>query len=135
MTVMKYGVYALVAVVFGVVLVGLLPGQLSNMVTPITQKSPPQGTESSGGGTLASGGSDPSRYNSSAGNGTTTSNWDTTTAASTANITATPKTGGEGSTLIHGVGDPYNDIKYYGMMGVGLAVSLGVYLLARRVSG
>ncbi len=136
MTAMKYSVYALVAVVFGVVLVGLLPGQLSNMAAPANQKSPLQGIESSGGGTLGTGGSYPSRYNDSVGNQTSSwvSNETVTTTGSTAGIPAKVVPSGSGA-IGEASSNAYTDLTYYGMMIVGLVVALGVYFISRRMLG
>ncbi len=138
MTAMKYGAYALVAVVFGVVLVGLLPGQLSNIAAPAPAML--QGAESSGGG--ATGGSTPSRSNVS-GNASVTSPFDTSTNSTISTGSSTAATsglkalsgGGEFVLRDSVVAEPYADLKYYGMMGIGVVVAFVVYLVARRISG
>jgi hypothetical protein len=137
LTVMKYGVYAVVAVVFGVVLVGLLPGQLSNMVASPSSGFLLQGVESTGGGAPAPGGSNPSRSNDSVGNETVTSG-NTITQPQGNVTTKTDTTTTPGEVTISGGGFPdgtYADAMYYGMMGVGFVIALSIYLLARRLSG
>jgi hypothetical protein len=41
---MRNGIYALLAVVVGVALIGVLPGQLSNMASPVMEVATLQGT-------------------------------------------------------------------------------------------
>lgn len=120
MTTMKNGLYALVAVLVGVMLVGLLPGQISNLTTSAVELTSLQGSKASGSYnvTVEGAGFTPSRSNSSGGNETVTSLGDTTTAASTVNATA-------GSA----------DLGYYSMMAAGFFVALGVYFVSRRMLG
>ena len=139
MTKMKNSLYALVAVLVGVMLVGLLPGQLSNLATSSVELNSLQGSKAPGNDnvTVEGPGFTPSRSNSSSGNETVTSLGETTTAASTANVTTGSKSdGSEGSEL--NVVEAYNssaDLSYYGMMSMGLIVALGVYLISRRMLG
>ncbi len=126
MTAMKNGVYALLAVVVGVTLVGLLPGQLSNLAAPNVVMTSLEGSKQAGGNATLSG-SVPSRSGESANatyEGTITS---TGQAADTNDgiefvVTAAPY-------------DPYADVMYYGMWGVGLIVALSVYFVAKRMLG
>ena len=145
MTAMKYGVYALVAVVFGVVLVGLLPGQLSNMTSAPTgllkggaedtNVTTPTGQDvTTLNGTIIT--SLPSRT----GNATLDSK-SAATAASEAQSKADAATAAASGVKTYSFeasypsSDPYADLMYYGMLGVGLIVAISAYLVARRVSG
>jgi hypothetical protein len=136
---MKNSLYALVAVLVGVMLVGLLPGQLSNLATSAVDLTTLQGSKAPGNSnvTVEGSGFTPSRSNSSSGNETVTSLGETTTAASTANATAGPKSDGSEGPVLNVV-EAYNpsaDLAYYGMMSVGLVMALGVYLISRRMLG
>ena len=119
MTTMKNSLYALVAVLVGVMLVGLLPGQLSNLATSAVELNSLQGSKAPGNDsvTVEGSGLTPSRSNSSSGSETVTD-------------------GSEGSEL--NVVEAYNpsaDLAYYSMMSVGLIVAIGVYLISRRMLG
>jgi hypothetical protein len=156
LTAMKYGVYALLAVVVGVMLVGLLPGQLSNLAAPTMEKSTLASTASSephtnqtvlGDTVTISGGG---FYNdtvissspSSTGNGSipffgivnATEGRSATSATSAATAAGTKSDAAQAAEIASaGYTDPYADLKYYGMMGVGLIVALAVYFAARRI--
>jgi hypothetical protein len=118
LTAMKYGVYALMAVIVGVMLVGMLPGQLSNLATPTHEISTLQGASKVNGNiTLSGSGSAPSRFNDS-----TVSN-DTAFSISRA-------TGAETAPSAY---NSLADGKYYGMMGLGFIVALTVYFVAKRM--
>jgi len=135
LTAMRYGVYALVAVVFGVVLVGLLPGQISDMASP-AQRTLLQGAEASGSGTMTTGGSIPSRYNMSVQNDTVTKATAATGSVAVAgSSTDAPSIASAPEPTQLVASDPYADLPYYGMMAVGLVVALGIYFAARRLSG
>ena len=133
MTAMRNGVYALLAVVVGVMLVGMLPGQLSNLAA---QQATPTFTLSSRG---------ESAPNATSTQGTTIKTY----GASNSSLTGAPFTTGDnvtssadaastaGATLVVGEGyiDPYADLRYYGFWGVGLVAALGVYFVAKRMLG
>lgn len=140
MTAMKNGLYALVALVVGVMLVGLLPGQLSNLAAPAGDLVSLQGSKETAprsyNTTVKGAGFTPSRANSSDGNETMILYADTTTAASPANATGTKSDGSEGAAFVLGeVYNPYTDIMYYGTMAAGLIVALGVYFVSKRMLG
>ncbi len=130
MTAMKNGVYVLLAVVAGVTLVGLLPGQLSNLAVPTVELASLQGSKEAAGNTTLSNGA-PSR-----GNGGANSTYED--AASSAAADAQAKSdASEGAIFVLGevAYDPFADIMYYGMWGVGLIVSLSIYFVAKRMLG
>jgi hypothetical protein len=129
LTAMKNGVYVLLAVVAGVTLVGLLPGQLSNLAVPTVELASLQGSKEAAGNTTLSSGA-PSR-----GNGGANSTYeDTTSAAADAQAKSDAS---EGAIFVLGevAYDPFADIMYYGMWGVGLIVSLSIYFVAKRTLG
>ncbi len=144
MTAMRNSVYAILAVVVGVMLVGLLPGQLSNLAAPAPASLQVGGKELTPNVTTPRG-----QYNitvsgtitglSSTGNATGAS-----TAASTAaqEAKAAADAMGSGSdTVTYSFGataarsDPYADLVYYGLWGVGLLAALAVYLASKRMLG
>ncbi len=131
MTAMRNGVYAMLAVVVGVALVGLLPGQLSDLAAPTMETASLQGVskEAAGNATL-SGASLPRFYDIN------TTNADSVTspeqAATTAAETNASESAGFAATATY---DPYADVVYYGSWGVCLVVALGVYLVAKRMLG
>ncbi len=109
MTTMRNGMYALLAVVVGVMLVGMLPSQLSNLATQTSENVTLQGTSKEVVGNLTSGEA-PTRHND----------------------TAETDTGTNLDVTLH---EPYADVVYYGFWGVGLVMSLGVYFVAKRILG
>jgi hypothetical protein len=137
---MRNGVYTMIAVIVGVMLVGMLPGQLSNLAaltvnrtdllqTGGTQSSPNITTKNTTG--LIS---QPSSTNTTEdtskivtqGTGTRT---DTGT-------TAEPNIDYSFSDSQRKVtNDPYSDYKYYGLWGVGLVVAIIVYFTSKRILG
>ena len=120
MTAMKNGVYVLIAVVAGVMLVGMLPSQLSNVASPMLTNI--QGASKEATGNLTLGGGSPLRQND-----TTPSKIDSTTSASTGDLTEGLFTLGE---ISH---DQYGDMMYYSLLGVGFFVAFGVYFIAKRM--
>lgn len=126
MTTMKNSLYALVAVLAGVMLVGLLPGQLSNLASPTVSL---QANDLLGHNiTITGSGSTTKGYN------------DTLTqaeqeAALTASEAQSRADDGATFVLAGDTTNPYADLIYYGMMCVGLVVALGVYFAARRMLG
>lgn len=126
MTTMKNSLYALVAVLAGVMLVGLLPGQLSNLASPTVtlQVNDPLGHNI----TITGGGSTTKGYNDTL----TPAEQEAAIAASEAQSRADD---GVTFVLAGDTANPYADLIYYGMMCVGLVVALGVYFAARRMLG
>lgn len=150
MTAMRNSVYAILAVVVGVMLVGLLPGQLSNLAAPAPANLQVGGTESAPNVTTPRG-----QYNDTL-TGTITSTLSTgnvtlgATAASTAAQEAqaredAAKTAANAAKKSDAASyaftvttvelDPYADLKYYGLWGVGLLAALAVYLASKRMLG
>ena len=144
MTAMRNSVYAILAVVVGVMLVGLLPGQLSNLAAPAPAILRVGGTESAPNVTTTGG---PTYFDIANGtilNSKTSSLGNDTSAASaaaTAAKTATDATGSEADTETFTFSatvarsDPYADAKYYGLWGVGLLAALAVYFASKRMLG
>ncbi len=144
MTAMRNSVYAILAVVVGVMLVGLLPGQLSNLAAPAPARTNLQtgGAESTPNVTTPRG-----QYNITL-NGTifgispTGNATGAATAASTAADAAKTAANAAGADIVtysFGVtaarSDPYADLVYYGLWGVGLLAALAVYLASKRMLG
>ncbi len=147
---MRTGVYALLAVVVGVVLVGVLPGQLSNLAAPTPLISLQSGgAESAPNVTTA-----PRPSYSLTGN--VTSLGEGSSANSTGNLTDVQKSaataaveaqvkadaaGSKAETKAFTLGasaessDPYADLKYYGMWGVGLIAATAAYFASKRLLG
>ena len=149
MTAMRNSVYAILAVVVGVMLVGLLPGQLSNLAAPAPANLQVGGTESAPNVTTPRGQYNDSVYGTTptfqiAGNITLTSKSAATAAAEAqakadAAATAADAAGSGSVTYSFGApaerSDPYADVKYYGLWGVGLLAALAVYLASKRMLG
>jgi len=136
LTAMRNGVYALLAVVVGVALIGVLPGQLSNLAAPTMEIAVLQGASKEAGGnaTLTSG--TPSRSYDT--NETSPDAVTSSEQAATAAAEAGAKTNATGEGVeftVTAVYDPYADVMYYGSWGIGLVAAIGVYLIAKRVSG
>ncbi len=144
MTAMRNSVYAILAVVVGVMLVGLLPGQLSNLAAPAPARTNLQtgGAGSTPNTTVTGGqydivnGTILNSKTSSLGNDTSAAS-----AAATAAKTAADATGSEADTETFTFSatvarsDPYADAKYYGLWGVGLLAALAVYFASKRMLG
>lgn len=126
MTAMKNGVYALLAVVVGVTLVGLIPGQLSNLAAHNYVMTSLEGSKQVTGNVTLSGEA-PSRSGDSA-NATLEGKM-----PSPGQVTDTND--GTGHIVTAMPYDPYTDTMYYGMWGVGLITAIGVYFVAKRMLG
>lgn len=145
MTAMKTSIYAILAVVVGVMLVGMLPGQLSNLAAPTPARSLQTGGTESAPNVTATGG--PTYFDIANGtilNSKTSSLGNDTSAASaaaTAAKTAADATGSEANTTTFTFSatvarsDLYADAKYYGLWGVGLLAAVAVYLASKRMLG
>ena len=128
MTAMKTGVYTILAVVVGVLVIALIPGQLSNLATPIIQSQ-----------NLQSGNAPENSLNRTTTNSTfqisgniKSPPGDTTTQAQ--GSTKTDSTGTQGDTISTSRSyNPFNDVNYYGFWGIGLIVALTVYYVAKRI--
>jgi len=137
---MRNGVYAMLAVIVGVMLVGMLPGQLSNLAALTVNRTD----------LLQTGGAQ------SAPNITTKNTTGLISKPSTTNTTEdTAKTVTQGTGTRTDTGttsepnvdysfsdsqrkvtsDPYSDYKYYGLWGVGLVAAVVVYLISKRMLG
>jgi hypothetical protein len=131
LTAMKYGVYTLLAVVVGVMLVGMLPGQLSNLASPLVETSSLQSSkEAAGNGTLS--GSNITRgFGSTNGTFTDTTSTSAPVSGSITGIkTNASQSGAETSSLAY---NPLADVMYYGMMGIGFFIALTVYFTAKKM--
>jgi hypothetical protein len=107
---MKNGIYAILAVVIGVMLIGILPGQLSNLVAlPTVQRTP-----------LQSGAPPESKSNTTITGLVTSDN-----VYSNSNNTATTRA----------QTSPYADLGYYSLWGVGLIAAIAVYFVSRKILG
>jgi hypothetical protein len=147
---MRNSVYAILAVVVGVMLVGMLPGQLSNLAAPAPARTGLQtgGAESTPNVTTTGdtyydivNGTIP--HFLVTGNITLDSKSAATAAAEAqAKADAAEAASAAGSdTVTYSFGattersDPYADLVYYGMWGVGLFAALAVYLASKRMLG
>lgn len=145
MTAMRNGVYALLAVVVGVMLVGMLPGQLSNLAAPQATptftvssrgESAPNATSTQGTTIQTYGASNSSLTGAIATTGDNVTSADAAaTAASTAGTKSDAATAGATFVVGEGYTDPYADLRYYGFWGVGLVAALAVYFAAKRMLG
>ena len=153
MTAMRNSVYAILAVVVGVMLVGLLPGQLSNLAAPAPASLQVGGKESAPDVATPRG-----QYNDTI-NGTIVTFQASTTgnitlgatgastaaqeaqaradaAATAANAAKSKSDAASYAFTVTTVElDPYADLKYYGLWGVGLFAALAVYLASKRMLG
>jgi len=141
LTAMRNSVYAILAVVVGVMLVGLLPGQLSNLAAPAPANLRVGGTASAPNVTTTGGPTYFDIENGTILNSKTSSLGNDTSAASAAAKTAADATGSEANTTTFTFSatvarsDPYADAKYYGLWGVGLLAALAVYFASKRMLG
>ena len=166
MTAMRTGVYAVLAVVVGVMLVGMLPGQLSNLAAPAmvqtvnfqstAHESTTNLTSTTGDVAIVGRGfsnsSGPFISNipdnstkftiapspitaastaSTAATGTTTAA-DAAAAAAQAELKTNAASKAETADRSY---NPYADLGYYAMWGVGLVAALGVYFVSKRMLG
>ena len=131
MTAMRTGIYTLLAVVIGVMLVGMLPGQLSSIAAPkaVTILTLPS--------TSVEGKNDMTRTLTGVLNDTTalTGSNDSATAAQAASISADAAKTATSSSEFSNVTDPYSEVRYYGLWGIGLIVALSVYFVSKRLLG
>jgi len=137
---MRNGVYALLAVVVGVMLIGLLPGQLSHLAAPtavMTTSLQSRGAPESTSNTTSTQGTNYDITNTT-GLKSSASPADPTGDAATAALAAQTKADAastEGAFTFSGTHDPYADVKYYGLWGVGLVAALTIYFVAKRMLG
>ncbi len=116
---LRTGVYALLAVIIGVMLVGFLPGEISNLSATRLETTGKQVASP-----INANIGNPNLTNSSNVN----SNLSSTTISGTKNQTQGSRLAAR-STLR----GPYADVEYYGLWGIGFVIALVVYLLARRM--
>ena len=152
MTAMRTSVYAVLAVVVGVMLVGLLPGQLSNFATlagvkttglqsgaapeSTLNRTAANGDGVSNGTYTISGTHLPSPKNNTGFVVSTGSDASTSSAATSAPATVSKTDTASGAETAGARNyNPYADLGYYAMWGVGLLAALGVYLVSRRMLG
>ncbi|MCX6654810.1 MAG: hypothetical protein NTY03_06770 [Candidatus Bathyarchaeota archaeon] len=131
LTAMRNGVYAMLAVIVGVMLVGMLPGQLSNIASLTVNQT----------FSLQTGGTQ------SIPNKTTTNTTGLISQLSSTNTTEDTVKTDRGPTAEpnidysfsdsqrKGANDPYLDYKYYGLWGVGLVAAVVVYFTSKRILG
>ncbi len=137
MAAMKNGVYVMLAVIVGVMLVGMLPGQISNLAAPMMNRTI----------SLQTGGVDSSRNITTTNttglitqptfNNTSGDIAKTATEAGTKTDTGTT-TGGNidysfSYALRVSANDPYVDKIYYGLWGAGLIAAVLIYFVSRRI--
>jgi len=139
-TAMRNGVYTILAVIVGVMLVGMLPGQLSNLAASTFTRTV----------SLQAGGTD-SPKNITTANTTglfsqpsSTGTLEDVAKTTTQGTGTKPDTGTTAEAIVDysfsyaprkGANDPYlNDI-YYGLWGIGLVVAIGVYFTSKRMLG
>ena len=125
---MRIGVYAVLAVVVGVMLVGLLPGQLSNFAAPMYRQT----TD------LQSGGSEPAPNvkptpSGFAASGTTKTNVNDTTTGSETGKPNTNNSTVDNITPTRVSYSIYADLGYYSLLGVGFISALTVYLISKKI--
>jgi hypothetical protein len=149
---MRTSVYAVLAVVVGVMLVGLLPGQLSNFAAlagaktiglqsgaapeSTLNRTTANGNGTSNGTYTISGTHLPSPKNNTGFVDSTGSDASTTSAATSAPATASETDTASGAETAGAKSyNSYADLGYYAMWGVGLLAALGVYLISRRMLG
>ena len=150
MTAMRTGIYAVLAVVVGVMLVGLLPGQLSNFATLAGVKTTdlqsgavPESTlnrtstpgDGVGNGTYTISGTHPPSPKNNTGFVVSPGSDTSATSAATsvpATATKTDTSSGVETTGTRSY-NPYADLGYYAMFGFGLLAALSVYLVSKRM--
>jgi hypothetical protein len=121
---MRTGVYALIAVILGVMLVGILPGEISNLSVPRIETMK---TEVAGKGLISPTNVSPGNSNVTISSTVTVKPFPTTTGD------ATNQTQGSKLAVPNIPGDPYADIEYYGLWSIGFVVALVVYFIAKRM--
>jgi hypothetical protein len=124
LTAMRMGVYAILAVVVGTMLIGLLPGQLSNFATPVIDRTANQQLGATPEYKLnrTSTSTDAVKTGSGFSNATTSGANTSIPPTSSTSLTSTSY-------------DPYADLEYYALWGIGLIVAFSIYLLSRRMLG
>ena len=140
MTAMRNGLYAMLAVIVGVMLVGMLPGQLSNLAaltvnrTDLLQTGGAQSTPNITAKNTTGLISQPSPTNTTEDTAkTVTPGTGTRTEAGT---TSEPNVSYSFSDSQRKVtNDPFSDYKYYSLWGVGLLAAAVVYLVSKRMLG
>ena len=139
-TAMRNGVYTILAVIVGVMLVGMLPGQLSNLAASTLTRTV----------SLQAGGTDSPKNITTA---NTTGFFSQPSSTGTLEDAAKTTTQGTGTkpdtgTTVEanvnysfsyaprkGANDPYFDDIYYGLWGIGLVVAIVVYFTSKRILG
>ena len=136
MTAMKIGVYALLAVVVGVMLVGFIPGQISNLATPAkTEKtfSIPAPTKNLTGNasqvTILNNTASP---NKDGGTDTGVNETRKTAGSATSATQAASANANQTSDITHTRIDPYSEVRYYSFWVVGFLVALVAYFISKR---
>ena len=140
MTAMRNGVYAMLAVIIGVMLVGMLPGQLSNLAALTVNRTD----------LLQTGGTQSTQNITTKNTTGTISQYSSTNTTEDTAKTVTQGTGTRTDTGTSaepnidysfsdsqrkGTNDPYSDYKYYGLWGVGLVAAIVVYFTSKRILG
>jgi hypothetical protein len=140
MTAMRNGVYAMLAVIVGVMLVGMLPGQLSNLAaltvnrTDLLQTGGAQSTPNITGKNTTGLTSQPSPTNATEDTAkTVTQGTGTRTDAGTTSETNVDYSFSDSQMKV--TKDPFSDYKYYSLWGVGLVAAAIVYLISKRMLG
>jgi hypothetical protein len=140
LTALRKGVYATLAVIVGVMLVGLLPGQLSNLAALTVNQtvslqtggslSPPNKATTNTTGLVTQ----PSLTNTTEDTARTViqASGTKTDAGTTAEPNVDYSFSGSQRQVIN---DPYIDYKYYGLWGVGLVAAIVVYFASKRLLG
>ncbi|MDP2899485.1 MAG: hypothetical protein Q8O47_00755 [Candidatus Bathyarchaeota archaeon] len=131
---MRNSVYAILAVVVGVMLVGLLPGQLSNLAAPAPARTNLQtgGAESTPNVTTTGG-----QYYDIVNGSIVTYSGSISNATSAADAAGKADEGSYQFSVISSPEaiDQYSNVKYYGMWGAGLVIAVAVYLASKRMLG
>jgi hypothetical protein len=140
MTAMRNGVYAMLAVIVGVMLVGMLPGQLSNLAaltvnrTDLLQTGGAQSTPNITAKNMTGLISQPSQTNTTEDTAkTVTQEAGTRTDAGTTSEPNIDYSFSDSQKKV--TNDPYSDYKYYSLWGVGLVAAVVVYLISKRMLG
>ena len=127
MTAMRTGVYAILAVVVGVMLVGLIPGQLSNFTAPAVVQT----------ANIQSGATPESKLNRTSTNSSIPFN-------SSGSLAPSAETTASGATTLTDAATANEatnadrtraDVGYYALWGVGIIAAFSVYLVSKRILG
>jgi hypothetical protein len=140
MTAMRNGVYAMLAVIVGVMLVGMLPGQLSNLAaltvnrTDLLQTGGAQSTPILTAKNTTGLISQPSPKNTTEDTAkTVTPGTGTRTDAGTISEPNVSYSFSDSQRKV--TNDPFSDYKYYSLWGIGLLAAAVVYLVSKRMLG